>query len=279
MRLKIKKLLVVAFGTFLIAVSLDLFLAPAGIAPGGLSGLSVVLNHLIGVPIGLLILILNIPVLLWGLKHFSRKFMYLSLLGMLLLSLFTDAFSFLAPITSDILLSAIYGGFFMGLGTGLVFSVGGTTGGTDIAAGILKKRFPSVSVGKFVLIIDTFVIGFAGLVFGKWETVLYSAASLYISTVLIDLITEGGDAAKLAYVISDKQEAIAQKIFSQLERGTTVLHGSSFYSGAEKSVLMCVVKKYEISKLKAIIRQTDVAAFVVVSDAREVLGNGFKQTE
>ena len=276
MRAILKKYLTVIAGTFLMAISLDLFLAPANIAPGGISGLAIIVNHITAVPMGLLILLFNIPVFLWGVRHFSRRFMIFSLIGMFLLSVFTDIFVFLKPITGDILLSSVYGGVLMGVGIGLVFSAGCTTGGTDIAAQILKKRYPFISVGRFVLIIDAFVVILAGIVFGKWESVLYSAASLYISTYIIDVIAEGGDFAKAAYIISDKSELLSEEISSQLERGATLLHGSSFYSGQKKTVLLCVVKKYEITKLKNIIKETDEDAFVIVSDAREVLGRGFK---
>lgn len=276
MRLRIKKLLCVLLGTLIIAVSLNMFLVPANIVPGGISGLAIIVNRVTGIPLGLLILVFNIPVFIWGLKHFSRRFILFSLAGMFFLSAFTDIFSFIRPVTGDIMLSAVYGGALMGFGIGLVFWAECTTGGTDIAARILKKQYPFISVGRFVLIIDAFIVFLAGLVFGKWEVILYSAIVLYISSFLIDLITEGGDFAKVAYIISDKQEQISNAISNQLERGVTVLHGSSLYSGKKKAVLLCVVKKYEIAKLKRIIKETDSCAFVIVSDAREVLGNGFK---
>ncbi len=275
MREKLKTFLTVIAGTVFAAIALDVFLAPSDIAPGGLSGLSVVLNHLTRLPIGVLILILNIPVIIWGLMHFNKRFMVYSLTGMFLLSLFVEIFAFLPKITEDILLSAVYGGGLMGLGIGLVFGSGWTTGGTDIVAQILKKKFPSVSVGRFVLIIDAFVIAVAGITFKKWEVLLYSAIALYISSFIIDIIAEGGNAAKVAYIISKQQKEIATAISQRLDRGTTLLHGWSFYSGEEKTVLLCVVRKYEVPQLKNIIKETDKSAFVIVSDAREVLGNGF----
>ncbi len=275
MRAKVKEVLAVVLGTAIMAASLDLFLVPAELAPGGISGLAIVVNHLTGVTPGVLIFAFNIPIFIWGLRHFSKGFMIFSLVGMILLSIFTDALSVLPQITDDILLSALYGGLLLGIGIGIVFTSGCTTGGTDIAAQILKKKFPFVSVGRFVLIIDVFVVGVAGLVFGKWEVILYSAVSLYISTLIIDLIVEGGSSAKIAYVISERQREMAESISSKLERGTTVLHGSSFYSGSEKTVLLCVVGRYELARLKSIIREVDSEAFVIFSDAREVLGKGF----
>ena len=272
----IKKYLAVLSGTFIVAMSLDLFLVPADIAPGGLSGIAIILHHLANIPVGLSILFLNIPIFIWALRYFDAKFLFSSLLGMVSLSILTDAFAWIKPVTSDMLLSAVYGGALMGLGLGIVFISGSTTGGTDIAAQILKKHFPSISVGKFVLIIDAFIVVLAGLTFGRWEIILYSSVALYICTYIIDILAEGIDFAKVAYIISDNPKAISSEISVRLERGTTALHGSSHYSGAQKTVLLCVVKKYEINRLKKLIKEIDKDAFVILSDAREVLGNGFK---
>lgn len=277
MRKCLKKHLFVLLGTFIIALSLDLFLVPADIAPGGLSGVAIILHHLANIPVGISILVLNIPIFLWSLRYFSKGFVVSSLFGMTALSVLTDSLAWLKPVTGDILLSAVYGGALMGLGLGMVFTAGSTTGGTDIAAQILKKHFPSISVGRFVLIIDAFIVILAGITFGKWEVILYSTAALYICTYIIDLMIEGIDFAKVAYVISDNPRAISEEISKNLVRGTTALHASSHFTGAEKTVLMCVVKKYQISKLKQIIREIDPNAFVILSDTREVLGNGFKK--
>ncbi len=275
MRGKIKGLLSVVAGTIIIAVALDVFLVPADIAPGGVSGFAVIANHLTGLPLGIFILALNIPIFIMGFRYFSRGFMLFSAFGMLLLSTFTDAFAAFPRMTEDVLLSALYGGALLGLGIGIVFAAGCTTGGTDIVAQVLRKKFPFVSVGRFVLLIDAVIVGLAGFVFGKWEVILYSSLALYISTVVIDLIVEGGASAKVAYIISDRQQQLADCISTELERGATVLHGSSFYSGDEKMVLLCVVHRYEVAKLKNIIKEVDQKAFVIFSDAREVLGKGF----
>ncbi len=275
MLMKIKKVLTVILGTIIVAIALDTFLAPGNIAPGGVSGLSIVINYLSDIPLGILIFAINIPIFLLGLKYFNHKFLLYSLCGMLLLSVFTDLFVAIPRITNDLLLSAIYGGALLGLGIGLVFSAGCTTGGTDIVVQILKKKFPSISVGRFVLIVDAFIVAFAGIIFAKWEVMLYSAIAIYISTILIDIIVEGGDAAKAVYIISDNNAQIAEQISARLVRGTTLLHGSSFYSKEEKEVLLCVVKKHQISTLKTIIKESDPNAFVIFTDARQVVGRGF----
>lgn len=279
MRSLLKRYAFTLLGAAVMAISFDLFIIPANLAPGGISGLAIVINHLTGFPVGVIMLILNIPIFLLGARNFSKGFVVISLFGMISLSLATDIFSFLTPVTGDILLSSVYGGVLLGLGIGLVFRENASTGGADIAAHMLRKKFPDFSVGRFVLLIDTVIVLLAGIVYNKWEVVLYSAIALYISSYIIDLLVEGVDFAKAAYVISDRPKEIAEKISDQLERGTTALSGLSMYTGNNKTVLLCVVKKYEMTKLKEIIRCVDSDAFVIVSDTREVLGNGFKRYE
>ena len=207
---KLKLFSKVVLGTFVSALSLNIFLAPFDIAPGGISGLSIAINHLTNVPIGMLIFVLNIPIFLWGFKYFGHKFILSSLLGMLFFSVFTDVFAFLPKLTTNPLLSAIYGGIFLGLGIGLVFSAGFNTGGTEIVVQILKDKRKSLSVGRLILIVDAFIIGLAGLIFQKWETLLYSGISLYLSSFIVDLIVEGGDLAKVAYIISSSPKKLSE---------------------------------------------------------------------
>lgn len=273
----LKKCFMIVCGAVILAIALDLFLIPADIAPGGMSGLSIVLNHIFKIPVGVLVLALNIPIFLWSMKYFDYRFLLYSLFGMVVLSISIDAFSFIKPVTSDLILSSVYGGAMMGLGVGLVFRCGATTGGTEIIAQIFKYHFPGFSVGRFVLIIDAVIVTLAGLAYGKWEVALYSAVALYISAVVVDLIVEGIDFAKMVFIISDNPKDITNEIYKSMSRGTTALSGSSMYTNTDKTVLMCVVKQYEIGKLKNIIQSVDDSAFIIVSDAREVLGNGFKK--
>lgn len=277
MKAILKKSFMIVCGTVILAIALDLFLIPANIAPGGMSGLSIVINHLTNIPVGVLVLALNIPIFLWSMRYFDYKFLLYSLFGMIVLSVSIDTFAFIRPVTNDLILSSVYGGALMGLGVGIVFRCGATTGGTEIIAQILKEHFPEFSVGKFVLIIDAIIVVVAGLVYGRWEVALYSASALYVSAFVVDLIVEGGDFAKMVLVISDKPKEITEKVSENMSRGTTALSGSSMYTNTEKTVLMCVVKQYEIGKLKNIIQSVDDSAFVIVSDTREVLGNGFKK--
>lgn len=263
-------------GSLLMALGLDLFLVPAKIAPGGVSGLSTVIHYVTGLPVGVLILLINIPIFILGARSFSKKFIFESFIGMIVLSFFVSFFEFLAPITDDLILSSVFGGVFIGAGVGLVFRSNATTGGTDIVVFLLKKRFKSLSAGNIVAIIDLLIVLLAGIVFRTWESVLYSTVSLIVSSFIIDAIIEGVDYAKAVFIISDNPDEISRVISDKLYRGTTCFCGFSHYTGKEKNTLLCVVRRFEISRLKNIIYEADKNAFVIVTDTKEVLGNGFK---
>lgn len=273
---KLKKGIFTFLGAGIMGVSLDLFLVPAQIAAGGVGGLSTIISHLTGMDVGVLILLINIPIFVLGSLQFSRKFLFYSLLGTLSLSAATQVFAQLPGITRDMMLSSVFGGAGMGLGLGLVLRVGGTTGGTDILALFFKKHFPGFSLGQFFLLIDGAVILAAGLVFGRWDVILYSALTLFVTSRVVDAMLAGVDYASMVYIISRNAGSIAQGVFERMHRGVTGLHSVSMYTGANKCVLLCVIRKPELPKLKQVVRELDSEAFVIISDAREVLGNGFK---
>lgn len=272
-----KKYGMILLGSAISGLALDLFLVPAQIAPGGMSGLATVVHYFTNISVGKLILFLNIPVFILGWIFFGKRLVLTSLVGMFALSFFTEIFAFFPAMTEDVMLCSAFGGVLFGLGLGTVLQVGTTTGGTDILAKILKKFFPAVSLGKFILLIDTIIILFAGIAFRKAEIVLYSAVSLIISSYIIDMRVEGINYSKMVFVISDKSELIAQAIFQNAFRGVTALRGFSMYNRSEKNVLLCVMKRYEIGKLKQLVKRIDAAAFVVVANVREVAGNGFSE--
>ncbi len=272
---KIVKYLAITLGSALMGAGLGLFLIPQQIAPGGVSGLSTVIHYLTGLPVGVIVLIINIPIFIVGALNFSKRYIFVSFFGMFMLSVFIDLFSAFSPITGDVLLASVFGGAFVGAGLGIVFRYGASTGGTDIIIMLLKKRFKDMSTGKFVVLVDAVIVIFAGIVFKKWETVLYSTVSLIVSSYMVDAIVEGIDYAKAVFIISEKTDLIAGSVSSLLSRGTTCLSGFSPYSGNDKNVLLCVVRRFEVSRLKKIIFNADESAFVIVSDAKEVLGKGF----
>ncbi len=274
--MKIKRYVFVVLGAALMALSLDMFLVPGGIAPGGVSGLATVISRGTSIPVGLLIFLINIPVFIWGMIEFDIRFLLSSLVGTMLLSVFTEIFAaFVNPITDNEVLLCVFGGGMMGVGMGLVIVSGATTGGTDIAAKILKKKFPHISIGAFVMIIDAVVVLLSGIVSRRFETMLFSAAALFVSVKALDAVTDGVEFAKTAFIISDCPEKITKEISEKMKRGTTLLNGFSSYTNKNKNVILCVVLRSELTALKEIVKSVDGSAFLIVSDAKEVLGNGF----
>lgn len=271
----IKKYVIMIIGSFVAAAGISLFLAPNKLTTGGISGLATIAYYIWGFPIGVVSLVLNIPLFVLGIWIEGKGFGLKSLYATLLLSLFIDLLANVEPFTEDALLGAVYGGVLMGVGLGLVFLSGATTGGTDIIAKLVQRTVRHMSIGRILLVVDVLIIALAAIVFKDKQVGLYSAVALYASTHMIDLIIEGGKFAKTVFIISDKHLEIAQSITTDLHRGVTGLDGKGMYSGNDKTVLMCTVKRNELPRLKDLIRQTDKDAFVILTDVREVLGEGF----
>ncbi|RKD30080.1 YitT family protein [Thermohalobacter berrensis] len=266
----------ISLGTAIMAISLKMFLDPNTIAPGGVTGLAIVIKKLTGIPIDITNLVVNIPLFIAGIIILGKAFGAKTLYGTLALSFFIRMFP-AANLTNDLLLAAVFGGVLMGLGLGLVFKFGGTTGGTDLAGAILNKFFPNFSTATLMMVIDLFVVTIAGVVDKKIETSLYSVIALYIIVKVIDIILEGIGYAKAFFIISNTPDKIGETIISALGRGVTVLKGMGMYTGQSRDVLLCVVNRSQIVKLKEIVHQIDSNAFVMVADIHEVLGEGFKE--
>jgi len=280
-------------GSFITAAAINLFLVPYKIAPGGVTGIATVIYHLSGgkIPVGTIMLCLNIPLFLFGMRYIGGKFVVRTLFSTFLLSFiiditepFTNRISDIISMESlssgpDYMLYCIFGGFFMGFGLGLVFRSGATTGGTDLAARILHHFVPGLTVGKLLLIIDTLVIILATVAFKSFLLALYAILSLYISSKVIDVIVEGVNFAKSIFIISDFSDEIAKCIMKELDRGVTGLKGTGMYTGADKHVLYCVIQRGQLPALKSIVKRIDPSAFIILSDATEVLGEGFKTYE
>lgn len=282
---------VIALGCLVVAVSMNLFLIPYKLAPGGISGLSTVIYHLTDgkIPVGTLMLIFNIPLFLSGYKSRGRVFFIRSLYGAVLLSVMVDGTSTFfqhlindclikfdeSMAVPDLLLNGIVGGVIMGFGLGIILKENATTGGTDLAAAILKKLSPKFSFGQYLMFLDGMVILFAMLAFRSVKLGLYAAISLFISSKTIDTYLEGLNFAKSLLIISDESEKIAKRLLYDVDRGVTGLKGMGMYSGRDKTVLLCVVKREEIPIVKSIVKEFDTNAFVLLIDVREVLGEGF----
>lgn len=277
--MRLRKLLVtylwITVGSIIIALALDIFLVPNRIAAGGVSGLATIFYHLLELPVGWMLFVLNIPLFLLSFRELGARVFVRSIYGTVISSVFVELLQGQVPMmTHDLLLASIYGGIVSGLGMGMVFRSGGTTGGTDLLAPLLHKHFP-VTIGQGLLIVDFVIIAMAGVVFSA-ELALYALLSLFITSKVIDLVQEGISFARAAYIISVHHEEIYMAILQELGRGVTLLEGRGLYTGEDRPVLLCVVGRTEESRLKELIYEIDQKAFVFITDAHEVLGEGFK---
>ncbi len=251
---------------------------PNGIAFGGITGVAQIINYLVpAFPIGVTVIVINIPLFILGWKFIGGRLLVSSLYAMFVSSVFIDI---LTPLREwepmEPLLACIFGGLLLGLSLGLVFQQGATTGGTDLMARLLKLKLAWLPMGKLLMGIDLAVIVAVSITFQTLYAALYGLVALYISTIVMDGVLYGMDTAKVAYIISDKNQEISDAIVKDLDRGVTILHGQGAYTGAEKNVLMCAFKQREIAAIKATVKDIDPAAFVIVCDAHEVLGEGFR---
>ncbi|MGI6065835.1 MAG: YitT family protein [Bacillota bacterium] len=272
-----RDLLGVTVGSLITALGLTAFLIPNKIAAGGVSGLATILFYVFGFPVGVTMFIINLPLLLLCIKELGMHFGIKSLYGTFVISLFIDfiAVYITEPWTRDPLLASIYGGVVTGLGLGIVFRSQGTTGGTDLAAALINKFF-KVSLGFSLLFIDGVVIVLAGIVFNL-ESALYALVAVYVTSRMIDLVQEGVAYTRAALIISDKFEVISSELLHKMNRGVTALQGRGGYTSIERDVLLCVVSQSEVTTLKSIVYSVDPDAFVIVANASEVLGEGFKK--
>ena len=272
----------ITVGVLLAAWSLDSFLVPNRIAPGGVSGLATVIHHMakthgVSVPVGAQMLLMNLVLLGIGVKvrgwHYGARTVY----GTVALSVAIDGLAPILPnlVPDDTLLAVLYGGAILGLGLGLVFKAGGSTGGTDLIAQLLTPKVP-LSVGHLILIADAAVIAVAAVAFGP-ELALWAFIAVFVSSRVIDLVQEGVPIERAAFIMSDRSEEMARAILTELDRGATGLSGRGLYSGGEREVIFTVVARNEIDRLKAIVRAVDPSAFLIITDVHEAIGEGFKE--
>lgn len=264
-------------GAALYAAAVDCFASPNNIAPGGVTGLSTLLNYKFGLPIGAAIILLNIPILAVAYKKFGIKFIARTIIGTVLTSAFIDIGQLFLPMyTGDRLLAAMFGGAVSGIGLGLILSKGATSGGTDILGRLLKLRFPHISLGSIMLGMDIIVMALAGLVYGNIESMLYSAVFFYISSRSIDYMVYGASKSTMLFIVTTYGDIIPNKILSEIGRGVTMLPVTGAYTGEEKKMLIIVARPNEIADITRIVKSTDENAFVIKMEAGEVLGKGFK---
>ena len=264
-------------GGAVFAIGLGCFVGPAQIAPGGVSGLSIIINYLTGLPVGSLNMGINIPLLLLAWRFLGRRFTLKTLRSVFIQSVMIDLVGLWLPVyAGDRIMSALFGGVAIGVGLAPVFMRGSTTGGTDIVSRLIQLRFRHVSIGKLLFMVDTAVLLLSVAVFRNIETGLYGMITIYTSNRILDGILYGLDTGKVVLVISEKNQQIARQVMDRLERGATFLQAEGAWSGQEKKVLLCVVRAVQCYRVEEIVRAADPDAFLVVMEANQIAGEGFR---
>lgn len=280
LELKIKKRtlegIYILIGCMFMGIGTSLFLLPNQLSSGGFSGIATIVYYLLNVPLGVTILVLNIPLFILAFFKIGREILIKSIAGTILLSTFIDLFENMKPLTNDRLLASIYGGITIGLGLALILKAGGSTGGTDLLSYITRTYKSTIKVSDVIVIVDIVIVGLNVFFFREIEIGLYSAIAIYIVGKMIDLIFEGVNFAKMIFIVSNKYKEIAKGIGDELGRGSTGVYAKGMYTREKKMMLLCVVSRNEVGKIKQITREIDSKAFIIISNAREVLGKGFK---
>ena len=269
----------IALGSILYSLSFDWFYVPNQIGFGGLTALGMILNHFSSaIPIGTVVLVLNIPIFILGWKFLGGHTLVSSLFAMAATSVLVDliAAAYTFP-PMDPMLAAVFGGVMLGVSLGMIFSRGATTGGTDLIARLLKLPFAWLPVGKLLMAVDLSMLLAVSIAFRSMESAMYGIISLYISTLVMDGVLYGMDRSKVAYIVTARPQEVAAEIDRQMDRGATFLHGEGSFSREEKLVLMCAFKQKQIVPLKALVHELDPEAFLIVCNAHEVLGQGFRR--
>lgn len=273
----LRKAIFIFIGAALVSVGLEIFLIPNRIIDGGIVGISIITAYLTGLPIGIFLLVFNLPFLFLGYKQIGKTFAVSTLYGVVIMSVGTTLLHPVDPITFDPLLAAVFGGIILGIGVGLIIRTGGSLDGTEIVAILFNKKTP-FSVGEVVMFFNLFILGSAGFVFG-WNNAMYSLIAYYIAYKMIDLTIEGFDESKAVWIISDKHEEIGDALQKRLGRGVTYLKGEGGFTGDDKKVIFCVITRLEQAKLKSIVEEMDSSAFLAIGNIHDVKGGRFKKKD
>jgi uncharacterized membrane-anchored protein YitT (DUF2179 family) len=270
--------ILITIGTFLQAFAIRMFLVPGHLVSGGIGGLAQLINFYTGFPIGVMILIGNIPLLIIGWRHLGgRRFAIRTAYAVVTVSFFTDLLVLFLPeqgVSSDLVLNTLYGGVIIGIGYGLVYRGQGTSGGTDILVRIITN-WRSIPISQSYLLTDSVIILLGGLTY-SWPNALYAIIMLFISGIAAEITTEGPNVTRTAFIITSNPDQVSQSILVDLERGVTAINATGVYTGSERTMLYCVITLSEVNILKSLVHDADPNAFIVIGQAHEVLGEGFK---
>jgi len=266
----------IVIGSLLYAVGFQFFLYPNDIVTGGVTGIAMILNYLLGLPVGVMTIVINIPLFLLSWKQFGSRFLVGSFLGTVLSGAAVDILALLpVEITREPLLAAVYGGIIKGFGLGIIYHAGATTGGVDIIAKFLRRRYPYLNFSTLLLGLDAAVIVLFAVIFHKYDSAMYAVICMFVASKMIDLVLFGAVNSKVCYIVTEKSGELKSAILEQLQRGVTFLHGQGGWSGEEKEVILCVIKQHQIVELRKLVQSVDARAFVIICDSREVFGKGF----
>ena len=266
-----------ATGTLVMAIGIALFLLPNQLSSGGFSGIATITYYLFKTPVGLVIIILNIPLFIIAFFRSGKSFVRNALIGTILLSVFIDMFEGINALTSDRLLACIYGGIIVGIGTAIVLKADASTGGTELLTHIVRSYNREIKTGKLLEILDIIIVGANVIFFREIEVALYSALAIYLMGKMIDIFFEGIGFTKMIFIISPKYIEISNRINKEVRRGTTCFYAKGMYKKEERNVLMCVASRSEIKEIRKIIKALDSRAFIVITNVRETLGQGFQE--
>ena len=261
---------------FLNAAAISLFIDPHNLAPGGVTGIAIIISRFLPVETGTLIFSLNVPILLFSIWQFGIRFTISTIYATGMISAFTNLLAPLGPATDDILLAVLAGGVLYAISIGLIMKAGATTGGMDIIVKWLRLKLPYLKTGVLFFITDAIIISVSGIVFKDLDVALYAGIIAVVNSFMLDIVLYGKDEAKLHYIISDKADVITDRLLKELDIGVTQIEGRGAFSGKEKKVLMCVIKKPVSPRVENIVREEDAEAFMVMTSATEIFGEGYK---
>lgn len=258
------------------AIGTSVFLLPNKFSTGGVTGIATILYYLVKIPLGTINIIINIPILIFTFYRLGKRILVNSIIGAVLYSIFIDLLDKIPILTTDEFLSSIYGGIFLGIGTGLVLNANASTGGTELISNLIKTYNFNIKTSTLIMAIDSTIVLLNVIVFKEIEIGLYSAIAIIIMGKVIDIIVEGTNFSKLIFIISKKNDTISKEIGNIIKRGTTGLYGKGMFKDEDRLILMCATGRGDILKIKQIVKRNDKEAFIIIANAREVLGKGFK---
>lgn len=278
---KLKRVIIEILGTiigsFIMAIGVSLFLLPNQLSSGGVAGIATITYYLFNIPMGTMMILINVPLFLISIFKIGKYFFVKSMIGTVTLSIFIDFLDKFKALTEDRFLACVYGGIILGIGTAILLKVNSSTGGSDLVSYVAKKYKPTVQAGNIIVIIDIVIVTLNMIFFREIEIGLYSAIAIYLMGKIIDILFEGIDFTKLMIIVSDKSEEISKDIEEKIERGVTGLYGKGMYTNTKKLVLMCVAPRREVARIKMLARKIDPRSFIIITNSREVVGQGFEK--